>query len=185
MTVLGPDGTPVNQQSTQVPQWQGKLPYDGDYTVQVTPVAGLQQSKYSLVLSSSNEGQPSPSPSAGYDIERVTLTPGDNLQLVGDTSPQKIKRYIVNLQRGQQLKLDVPQANNVSLDIRGPAGRLIESGVKYWQGQAPRNGEYKIDVIAQQPQNFSVNLSLAAGNSPNAAGNKPSPNAAGNNPNNQ
>jgi len=166
LTVLGPDGTPLNRQATRVQQWQGRLPYDGEYTVQVTPVPGLQQTDYSLVLGLSDQRQPSPSPTGEFDAERVTLAPGDSLQLVGQTSPQKIKRYLVNAQQGQQLTVEIPQGSNASLDIRGPAGRLLESGVKYWQGTLPRNGEYRIDVVAQQQENYTVNMGLAAGNNP-------------------
>ncbi|HAJ62957.1 MAG TPA: hypothetical protein DCP31_30095 [Cyanobacteria bacterium UBA8543] len=85
------------------------------------------------------------------------------LQLVGQTSPQQIKRYLVNLKENQELVLDVPQTSDVSLEIIAPNGQVVKSGVKSWRGPVPSSGEYKINVIApKKPTNFRLIINVGA-----------------------
>jgi serine/threonine-protein kinase len=167
MTVLGPDQNPVDNQANRVPRWQGTLPFNGDYTIQLRPVQGLPRSNYNLSLGLTNPAPPTtppttPSPQVSYDTERLNFAEGQGtLQPSDRTEPQNIKRYLINAQEGQQLSVDVQQGD-VSLTIRDPNGRVIAeaSGVKFWQSQILTAGDYKIDVIAQRPTNFQLNTSI-------------------------
>jgi serine/threonine-protein kinase len=180
MTVLGPNQNPVGDRARRVLQWEGTLPFTGDYTIQLSPVRGLQESDYSLQLSLASPPSPSPSPSPtataspspspttpetptpAYETERVNLPGGTgSLELVGQTSPQQIRRYVVPVQAGQQLTVDAVQGD-VAMDIRYPNGQPVEdaSGVRFWQAQLPRGGNYRIDVRAQEPTNFTIDLSV-------------------------
>ncbi|NEO36088.1 MAG: serine/threonine protein kinase [Moorea sp. SIOASIH] len=164
MTVLGPDGKPVDNRAKRVRQWEGKFLFTGNYTIQLSPVKGLPDSDYQLGLRLTEAPKPKPKskPTAEYKIERVNLLQGSKgLRLLGRTSPQKIQRYLVKAKQGQQLKLDVIESD-VALTIRYPNGKLVEkaSGVQKWQGQLPSSGEYIVDVIAQQERNFAVDISL-------------------------
>jgi serine/threonine-protein kinase len=108
---------------------------------------------------------PSPSPSpTEYNEERVDLSGQDSVQRSDQTSPTAIKRYIVSVERGQQLSVEVQQGD-VSLTIRNPNGRVVQgaSGARFWQAQVNRTGEYQIDMIANQPTNFSVNIGVGNG----------------------
>lgn len=51
MTVLDPEGNPVNAQAERVLGWTGELPVTGQYTIRLTPVEGVQNSRYRLRLS--------------------------------------------------------------------------------------------------------------------------------------
>jgi serine/threonine-protein kinase len=181
MTVLGPNQNPVGDRARRVLQWEGTLPFTGEYTIQLSPVQGLQESDYSLQLSLASPPAPSPSPTATaspspspttpttpsspttvYETEQVNLPGGTgNLELVGQTSPQQIRRYVVPVQVGQQLTVDAVQGD-VAMDIRYPNGQPVEdaSGVRFWQAQLPRGGNYRIDVRAQEPTNFTIDLSV-------------------------
>ncbi|AOX03534.1 serine/threonine protein kinase [Moorena producens PAL-8-15-08-1] len=164
MTVLGPDGKPVDNRAQRVRQWQGKFLFTGNYTIQLSPVKGLPDSNYQLGLrlTEAPKQKPEPKPTAEYKIERVNLLQGTKrLQLLGSTSPQKIQRYLVKAKQGQQLKLEVIESD-VALSIRYPNGKLVEkaSGVQRWQGKLPSSGEYIVDVIAKQERNFAVDISL-------------------------
>jgi len=169
MSLLGPDDSPVNNRAKRVSQWEGTLPFNGPYTIELSPVKGLASSDYKLDLSLTNAPKPAPSPSPSpspspvYQTEPVNFLVGQNsLKLVGETSPQQIKRYLVNLQKGQQLTLEVPKNGNVSMNLLFPGGRLVPgaSNTKYWQFQVPRTGEYKVDVIGSKKTNFSLDITV-------------------------
>jgi serine/threonine-protein kinase len=172
MTVLGPDRKPVGNRARRVQQWQGTLPFTGNYTIQLSPVQGLSESNYTLELSLADPTQPKPKPSpsaspspsespiAEYEAEPIKLSAGQ-LELAGQSTPTKVKRYLINLQQKQELAVQVPKDSNVSLDIRDPKGQILEAGVKFWKAPVPISGEYKIDVIAsEKPTNFKLNVSV-------------------------
>ncbi len=106
---------------------------------------------------------PSSSPGApGYDIERLRLRSGEKSFLaVGQTRPNKIKRYLINVQKGQALKVGI-QSGAVSLDIRYADGSPVPdaSGILSWNQPLPKSGLYKIDVIANEPTKFILNFGL-------------------------
>jgi serine/threonine-protein kinase len=85
------------------------------------------------------------------------------LELIGETSPQEIQRYLVNLQKGQQLTLQVPKNSKVSMNLLFPGGRVVPnaSNTKYLsQFPVPRNGVYQVDVIAPKKTTFSLNITV-------------------------
>lgn len=178
MTILGLDDKPVADDAKRVLGWQGTLPYTGDYKIQLSPIKGLAESDYKLDISLSESALVSPtlaptptltpsestSPAAAqFDTEKVNNFPrsGDAVTVSGQTSPQKIKRYLVNVENGQQLQVEVQQGF-VTLDIRDPDGNLVEnaSGVLSWNDRLSRDGEYKIDVTATEETNFTLNVSV-------------------------
>jgi serine/threonine-protein kinase len=177
MTVLGPDQNPVNNGATRVTQWQGTLPFNGDYTIQLSPVKGLSDSDYQLALSIANPASPSPSPTTttspspspsptttpDYRTERVNFPNGQgSVELRGQSSPTQARRYLVNVEKGQQLTVQVPPEVGVSVDVRAPNGQVVAdaSRVKFWQGPAISSGEYQIDVIAPKPTTYRLNMGV-------------------------
>lgn len=180
MSVLGPDQNPVSNRAKRTLGWKGTLPFTGDYTVQLSPIKGLTQANYNLSMSLAKSETPttepttepttpsptitpSPSPSApGYDIEKLRLRAGEKSFLaVGQTGPNKIKRYLVNVQKGQVLTVDI-QSGAVSLDIRYADGRPVPdaSGILSWNKPLPKSGAYKIDVIANEQTKFILGFGL-------------------------
>lgn len=174
MTVIAPDQNPISDEAVRVQRWEGKLLLTGEYTIQLRPVKGASNSEFKLTLGTEKPATPasSPSPSPSptstqaveYKLEQVSLPGGlGSQQLIGSTSPQKIKRYLINVKKGQILSVEVPQTVNASVDVRFPNGKLIPqaSGAKSWQEPVPRNGEYKIDVIASQKTDFELKVSVS------------------------
>lgn len=103
-----------------------------------------------------------PSPSnVGFETEGLRLRANDKILAVGQSRPNKIKRYLVNIQKGQVLTVNI-QSGAVTLDIRYPDGSLVPnaSGIVSWNKPLPRSGVYKIDVIANQPTKFILDFSL-------------------------
>lgn len=177
MTVLGPDQRPIAPNATRVKGWAGTLPYTGQYTIRLSPIRGLTQSDYNVNISltdpePSPTPTPTPTPAPQYDIQAVSFPPDTpTIRLADQTSPQRIKRYLVNLQEGQRLRAEVQQGQ-ATLDIRYPNGQLVEdaSGVLNWEFEAPRAGEYQIDVIAGRETFFTVAVTV-----PNSTPASPSP----------
>ena len=174
MTVIAPDQNPVSDQAVRVPRWDGKLPLSGEYTIQLRPVKGVSNSDFKLTISTEKPATPTPSPSASasptptqpveYQSEKVSLPAGlGSQQLIGSTSPRQVKRYLINVKKGQNLSVEVPQSVDASVDVRYPNGKLIPdaSGAKYWQKPVPVDGVYKIDVIASKKTNFELSVSVS------------------------
>lgn len=186
MTVLAPNGETVDNQSRRVTRWEGTLPYSGDYTIQLGTVKGVSESDYKLELFVTNpEPIPTPTP-----IETPTPTPtptptatptespatnilidsevinfpegGVGTQILSDrTSPERIKRYLLNLQPGQVVSTRVINGD-VILDIRYPNGDLVENatGLGEWESKIDRPGEYKIDIKSNQESVFSLDITV-------------------------
>ena len=174
MTVIAPDQNPINDQAVRVQRWEGKLPLSGEYTIQLRPVKGVSNSDFKLTIGTEKPATPtlSPSPSPSptstqpveYQSESVKLPGGlGSQQLLGSTSPRQVKRYLVNVKKGQNLSVEVPQSVDASVDVRFPNGKLIPdaSGAKYWQKSVSVDGEYKIDVIASKRTNFEIEVSVS------------------------
>lgn len=164
LTVLAPNSAPIDAQAARVARYQGTLPVTGEYTIQLTPIEGVDQSQYKLNLGLENSpvaeptptstpiaptSQPSPSQEgSSVDTETISSEPGRK-EISGRTSGrQQIKRYLVNVQSGQELSVIVTKGA-VTLDIRGPNGQLLEDANRLlsWQTQVRQSGEYQIDVV--------------------------------------
>ena len=62
LTVLNSQGQPVERSAQRVLNWQGTLPADGEYILQLRPVQGLEQSDFQLEVSLSAQPEPEPLP---------------------------------------------------------------------------------------------------------------------------
>jgi len=175
LTVLGPNQKPIEEGARRVTRYQGTLPFSGEYTVQLSPVQGVVESNYKLDLRLENPVEPTPTPTLTplptltpaptVEVESISFPPGETaVQVSGTTGLQQIKRYLVNLQEGQQLSVAVDQGA-VTLTIRDPNGQPFEdaSNLLNWQARVPQTGNYQIDVVANQDQNtdFTLNVSYS------------------------
>jgi len=169
LTVLAPNQEPIDDLAQRVTRYQGTLPFTGNYTIRLSPVQGVETSNYQLNLILENPVEPTPTETPtptltpSFAAERINLDIGETTIQSGQTSPQQIKRYLVNVQEGQILSVAV-QEGVVTLDIRNPDGELVQdaSKVSSWQGQVSQSGEYQIDVITnqEQPTDFTLNASI-------------------------
>ncbi|MBW4461245.1 MAG: protein kinase [Nodosilinea sp. WJT8-NPBG4] len=189
ITVLTPEGEPVDSSAQRVLNWQGILPANGEYIVQLRPVQGLEQSDYELEVSLSDqpdpeataepepepsveppptvepepEPEPGPNPDANVVEQQVRIPPGQtSVQVSGQVNEARSRRYIINAQEGQVLALELPSVSGpVTLDVRFPNGELIPdaSRVLSWQGQLPSSGNYIVDVSSPRPSNYVLTIS--------------------------
>ncbi|MDY6782838.1 MAG: serine/threonine-protein kinase [Cyanobacteriota bacterium] len=187
LKILSPDGNTVAADASLVKNWEGSLPQSGDYTVQLLAVAGSPESDYGYQLnlrlddalepipsptispspSPSPAATPTPSPQLSYDREPVFIpfdSPGEPLELQGQTSPTTVKRYLVAVETGQILQVAVLQGQ-VSLDVRFPDSQFVEEaeGVQLWEGEIIQGGQYQIDVISDRDREFTLSLVVRDG----------------------
>ena len=160
LTVINSQGQPVERSAQRVLNWQGTLPADGEYTIQLRPVQGLEQSDYELEVSLSAVPDPGPTvdpqPEPTVDPQppvvppptpdpapetnqpgtvieqRVQIPPGQtSVQVSGQVNQDRSRRYLVNAQAGQILALDLPTVSGpVTLDVRFPGGELIPDAAR-------------------------------------------------------
>lgn len=188
MTVLGPNEEPLDNRAKRIKRWEGVLPFSGDYTIELRTIDRVPESEYKLDVRLTNS-QPSPTPSPSespttdlsvtptptptpsdsppanvvIDAEPIDFPDGATGTQVfsGQTSPQNIKRYLVNVQEGQILSVRI-QSGEATLDIRHPNGQPIENafGLGEWEAKVDESGEYQIDVKSTKNTKFSVDISI-------------------------
>lgn len=181
LSVLGPNQALVDNRAQRVTQYQGTLPFTGVYTVQLSPVQGVTEGNYKLDLRLDNPVTPTPtqSPDAPtpsestptpsvevptVDAEPINFNPGETeKQVLGQTSPQQPKRYLVNVQPGQELSV-AAERGVVTLALLDPSGERVPRACSYLvcKVQLPEGGEYQIQVIPNQEKesNFTLNVRL-------------------------
>lgn len=179
LTVIGPNTAPIDERANRVTSYEGELPATGEYAIVLSPVQGVDtDGKYQLSLRLENpvsptptptETQtPTPTPTPTVEVESITLSPGDPpSQVSALVTPLRSKRYLVNVQEGQLLRVRVQQGA-VALDIYSPSGELLPNGTKVpsWEGQIETSGEYQIDVVAAQNQETEFILDISLNNQP-------------------
>ncbi|MGB0564704.1 MAG: protein kinase domain-containing protein, partial [Spirulinaceae cyanobacterium] len=105
----------------------------------------------------------SPPPEPTVEPEPVPVTPDSEeaqMDLNGRTSPDAIKRYLIDLEAGQILTVNVLNGL-VGLRLRDPSGAMIEDGaVVTWEGSVPRSGTYQVDVTAPESTRFKVRVNV-------------------------
>lgn len=176
MTVLRPDRQPIDDRAERVTAWTGTLDYTGDYAIQLSPIAGLARGDYRLELrlagatpeptpspTASPEPSPTPSPEPTFDTQALDIQPdAPEVNVSGQTSPQRVKRLTVKVEAGQILSAVVLSGQATTMDIRYPSGELVEDAAKVlsWEGVVPQAGIYQIDVIAPEPTDFTIAVSV-------------------------
>lgn len=176
LTVIGPDGQPVNDRAKRVSDWEGNLPFNGEYSIQLKTVQGLAKADFTLDLKLRAPVVPSPSPSPSVTpsptteptpptgevkSERIVFEAGQtSVQVQGSTDGKVVRRYLVNAQAGQTLSVALQGGGTFSM--RAPNEQPIDdaSGITSWQALLPQAGDYQIDVISDKPAEFTLSVGL-------------------------
>ena len=161
MTVYAPDSRPVDDNAQRVSYWQGALPYNGDYFVELKPVQGLESGRYDIDISLRSEPQPpSPSPSPSPEPPQINeivveFEPGETSERAyysdRRVNANRIDRYLISAKAGNALSAEV-NSRRATLRVYDPSGREItKPGDVTWQvDNVPyASGTYLVDVIDQ------------------------------------
>jgi serine/threonine protein kinase len=180
LSVIGPSGEPVDRRADGVFAWEGVLEEAGEYRIQLSPVQDVKSSDYrlSLTLNEAAPVEPAPSVTVPPDTasapspdpptqlqvqsQQVTFPNGsDGILLANETGPGRVRRYIVNVQEGQILSVQVTgsQGGTVSFDVLMPGGEMVAdaSGIVWWEGMTV-GGNYAIDVTADKSSEFTLEI---------------------------
>lgn len=168
MTINGPDSRPVDDNARRVSYWQGALPFDGDYFIELKPVRGLPSGNYELTLSLRSQPAPppppppSPQPPAINEIP-VNFPPGDNTQSFSDRIRSKVvNRYVVPANNGDVLSAQV--WGGATLRVFDPSGQVVSAnGASFWQAvvsydSGNRPGDYRIDILGPTGTDYTLEL---------------------------
>ncbi len=172
LTVRGPSQETL---ANRVQSWRDTLPYTGEYTIEISPVQGVEQSRYDVELTLSNLTQPEPSPSPTespvepaeptIDTQAVNFPPGTSVTTLSDRAgPSVIKRYLVRAEVGETLRARVLEGQ-AALTISDPSGRPLPNmtEVRSWEEEVSRSGEYQIDVVARRETDYTLEIGLRTG----------------------
>jgi serine/threonine protein kinase len=170
MTVRAPDGRIVDNRANRVSYWQGTLPYEGEYSLELSPVQGLDRGRYELnVNMRTSEPSPSPSPQPP-EPPRINEIPvsfqaGSGSRSYSDRlRPEVINRYVVSAEQAGQLTAQV--SGGARLRVYDPSGQIVSAnGANYWQQNISFDGEYRpgtyrIDVLGPNNADYTLDLTL-------------------------
>jgi len=171
MSIIGPDGVPVDRNARRVSYWQGSLPFNGDYLLQLSPVQGVNNGRYDLNITLRSAARPTPpspspplpSPSPVEPIINETpvqleFPPGDPSQsFVGSIERDAINRYVVSARQGTELAARV---NKGTLRVRNSAGELVSRGDTRWKTNIDDGGRYLIDVLGTEGTQYTLDLRI-------------------------
>jgi serine/threonine-protein kinase len=188
MTIIGPDGRPVDSRAQRVSYWQGSLPFNGDYFVELRPVTGMNNGRYDLDVTLRSASRPSPVPTPTPTPTPIPLPtptpsptpppteprineipvefpPGDTSQSFSDRIKRNvINRYVVSAPQGAQLTAQM--YGGTTLRVYNSAGQVVSSnGATYWQAiinydTQYKPGVYRIDALGAKGTDYTLDLSL-------------------------
>ncbi|MBF2027697.1 MAG: serine/threonine protein kinase [Oscillatoriales cyanobacterium C42_A2020_001] len=169
MTIYAPDNRPVDDNARRVSFWEGTLPYNGDYFIELKPVRGLDRGRYRINVSLRSPrptptptSTPSPQPPKINEIP-VNFPPGDSTQSFSDRVRQNVvNRYVVSADAGNVLSAQV--WGGATLRVYDPSGQVVSAnGASYWQAVVSydsgyRPGDYRIDVVGARGTDYTLEL---------------------------
>jgi serine/threonine-protein kinase len=178
MTVLSPNGNPPDSQARRVLGWTGPLEFTGEYTIQLSPVEGVERSNYSLQVALSDPDTEEPdTPEEPEEPEapippvepeqpepeiiseqRVRFPDGQNTILVANSAgPSRIRRYVVNLDQGDVLTVEVSTSTGpTSFNVLSPGDDPLARSVQFWQEAVSVGGDFIVDVSATEDSEFTL-----------------------------
>ena len=173
MTILSPEGQPINDRAKRVSSWNGALPLTGEYNIQLKTVKNLESSDYKLDLDLKDPPKPSPEPTIttspvipdkpidggnGIKTERVLFGPGKtSTQISNPIKSPEVIRYLVAASAGQTLDVSVQGA---TLSVLGADGKPFPDSTDRtsWRALLSTSGDYIIEVNAKSP--FTLNIEV-------------------------
>ncbi|MFM7323615.1 MAG: serine/threonine protein kinase, partial [Nodosilinea sp.] len=119
LTLLDPQGTTL-ESGQRVLNWQGPLPASGQYTLQLRPVQGLEQSDYQLQVSlqSPPPPEPEPAPEPVQPTPLPDLTPAPTPTPVPTPTPTPTPEPVKPAPTVREQRVQIP-AGQTSVQVTG------------------------------------------------------------------
>lgn len=172
MTIIGPDGRPVDRNAQRVSYWQGSLPFNGDYLVQLSPVQGMSNGRYDLDVTLRSPSRPSPVPTPTPIPTPSPVEPRINeipvnlssgapfLQFSDRIKRDVINRYVISAPQGAVLKAQV--SGGATLRVFNSEGlEISNNGAADWSANITYDGQvYRIDTLGQIGTRYTLDLKI-------------------------
>jgi hypothetical protein len=105
---------------------------------------------------------PEPTPTTSSSApERLNLEVGETVNVSGTVTPEQTKSYIVEVEEGHVLRLEVI-SGNVLLDIRRNNGESLPGAGSKIQAipAQPTDEVYQIDLVAYGQTDFTIQMKM-------------------------
>lgn len=153
MNLLRSNQQAIDAAAYRTHNWTGQLPANDQYWIEI---AG--SGEYSLEVAISPLSRPTQE-----HTQRVSFARGTTgTTVTGQLAPNQIRRYLLWAEQGQILVLKILQGS-ITLSLIAPDGQRIGGSatqVNNWQGRAPMDGDYVIEVSTQQTGNFALSMEI-------------------------
>jgi len=163
VAIVGPQGQVVGTAVNGTTTWQGKLPSNGDYTVEISApnASAYEISLTVLTITDRNSGQ-APKRSTAI-TERVRFRPGaTGTTLHGSVTAQQRQRYLLGCSKDQQFTVQVLHGQ-VDIKIVAPTQHTlgtISRGNSQWQGFLPSTGDYAVEISAPNGSDYAISIEV-------------------------
>lgn len=87
--------------------------------------------------------------------KRLDLSPGESIIEEGQLLPNQTVVYTLEMQSEQNLDIQI-SGLGVALSLRTPEGDTLADQAQQWQGTTPISGEYRLELVALNPETAST-----------------------------
>ena len=147
LTLVSPGGSPLARAQVGAQSFDGTLPENGDYTIQISAPSGTTTTPYALVANVTNI-QASPN-----TTERISFAPNTTgAEVYDQVDGNSLDTYQLNASVGQYMQITLSSpANNVYLTVVSPNGSPLvraQNGAQSFGQTLTEGGDYVLQVSA-------------------------------------
>ncbi len=147
LTLVSPGGSPLARAQNGAQGFNGNVPEDGTYVVEISTPAGTPTTSYTVTVAIAPVAQSAPG------TQRIQFAAGAvSAQVSGQVSGTVSRNYVLNARAGQHMQLALSWAGSpVYLTLVSPGGSPLaraQAGAQGFDGTLPENGDYSISISA-------------------------------------
>jgi serine/threonine protein kinase len=153
MNLLRSNQEAIDSAAYQTRSWTGQLPAMDEYQIQVSG-----SGSYSLDVAITPVARPEATTTQSVKFDRGQASTA----VTGSLQSKQVKRYLLKAQGGKIMALKT-LTGAVRFTAIAPNGQRIGGSTSQshsWQGRIPMNGEYVIEVSANQKTDYALSLEI-------------------------
>ena len=147
LTLVSPGGSPLARAQVGAQSFDGILPENGDYTIQISAPSGTTTTPYALVVNVTNAA------SSPNTVERISFAPNTTgAEVYDQVDGNSLDTYQLNASVGQHMQITLTSpASNVYLTVVSPNGSPLaraQNGAQSFDQTLNETGDYLLQVSA-------------------------------------